>query len=233
MSLTFVKKNEALAHMPMDAKRAQVRERDGTIKWKKLEDVLESDAICFKNGRPSTMKGLPGRPSQQAGSVQPDLPSEMGQVIAPEVTRNFNAKKKSVSMNPLYQQICDDPYGDPILSQIMKELAEEAAALKFERKRADQQGRDAIALSVRRVDTLQRISDTWFKRREQLASKSVDLRSQAFRRLWLYILETFMEAMESAGVPEATAGNVQMTLGRKIQEGDWIENAKEAMRGSA
>lgn len=235
MSLTFVSCQEAAAYMPPDAKRVHVREEDGTIRWKPLSDVKDSDAIVFKNGKPMTMKSHPGRPTNNRPTLVPPmgLPTGLGQPIAPEITRNFDRKKKSVSSNHLYQQICTDPYDDGILSQIMKELAEEAAALKFERKRADQTGKDPIALSVRRVATLQSMTDTWFKRREQMATKAVDLKSPAFGRLFSYIVDSFVECMEKAGVQEATASNVTLELSRLFKENkDWEAGAKEAMRNA-
>lgn len=234
MSLTFVSCQEAASYMPQDAKRVHVREEDGTIRWKTLSDVLDTDAICFKNGKPMTMKSHPGRPSAHRSVPAPaGLAQGMGQPVAPEIVRNNDRKKKSVASNPLYQQICADPYEDGILSQIMKELAEEAAALKFERKRADQTGKDPIALSVRRVATLQSMADTWFKRREQMATKAVDLKSPAFARLYMYIVDTFVECMEKAGVEEATVSNVTLELSRLFKENkDWEAGAKEAMRNA-
>ena len=99
MSLTFVSRQDAVAYMPQDAKRVHVREEDGTIRWKPLSDVQETDAICFKNGKPMTMKSHPGRPTNhRALSVAPvGLSVGMGQPVAPEITRNNDRKKKSVA----------------------------------------------------------------------------------------------------------------------------------------
>jgi len=213
MSLTFVSRQDAVAYMPQDAKRVHVREEDGTIRWKPLSDVQETDAICFKNGKPMTMKSHPGRPTNhRALSVAPvGLSVGMGQPVAPEITRNNDRKKKSVASNHLYQQTCTDPYDDQILS--------------------DQTGKDPIALSVRRVATLQSMADTWFKRREQMATKSVDLKSPAFGRLFHYIVNTFTECMEKAGIEEATAADVTLLLSRLFKEDKgWEDGAKEAMR---
>jgi len=232
MSLTFVAPQEAMAHMPPDTVRVQVREEDGTLRWKPVDQVLETDAVCFQNGSPVTMKSKPGRP-RRAGAVAPPpgISSAMGQPIASQITQAHERKKKAVTANHVYQQVCLDPYDDKLLALIMKDLAEEAAALKFERKRADQTGKDPIALSVRRVATLQSIVDTWFKRRDQIASKLIDMKSPAFRRLFQYLVQTFCECMEEAGVEEATSANVTLELSRRIKDDPtWEDGAKEVMR---
>lgn len=233
MQITYVVLAEAASSLPVGTTDIQVREENGNIRWKSTDKVLETDAVCFKNGKPQVKRGKVGRPRKFPMIVPPaGVPLGQGQLIAPASIAATDHKRRAVTNDKVFRQIVAEPYDDGLIPLLMRELAEEAAALKFERVRADVTGKDVIALSMRRVDTLQRLIDTWFKRRDQMATKAIDMKGPVFRRLFGYLVGTFRECMEDAGVAESVVANVQLALSQRIQKDPtWEDGAKEAMKG--
>ncbi len=250
-NIQFVPYEEAVDSIPDGIARVQVRDQEGNMRYKQVGDLLSTDEVCFRQGRPITMKRHPGRPWPAGKTTQPlgamlaspkireendieeAVPSgePKRHAIGPVTRKGLDLRRKAIKDNPVVQYILEDPYSDKVLDQIMRELVEEAAGLKYERKLAN--SREAIQISLRRVATLETIISTWFKRREQMAAKSVDLKSSAFRRLFMYIVQTFCECMEEAGADETLQENVKMELARRFQnDATWEDGAKEAMRGT-
>ena len=108
-------------------------------------------------------------------------------------------------------------------------IGEEAASLRFERMEAERKGTDTSQLSMRRVAALKAIGDTWIKRKEQIQSRMIDLESPSFQALFQFISETFVRAMQSAGVRQELSDTVIAQFAKQLDD-SWKNEAKSRMK---
>lgn len=86
------------------------------------------------------------------------------------------------------------------LDVLMKEIAEELAHLKFERRKVAKEGKSTERLTVNRIASLRSLADLLLKRKEQALAERLDLQSprvQAMMKLWM---EYVYVAMEKSGL---------------------------------
>ena len=79
------------------------------------------------------------------------------------------------------------------------------------------------------MNALKAVGDTWLKKKEILSSKSIDLESKAFKKLFGHIAGTFRKACDEAGVRPELAESIFATFGSIVDDPDWILDAKKAM----
>lgn len=169
------------------------------------------------------MFGTPGSPSSS--------PSANTQKTNPSVSlNNLQARKKSkVSSDKVLEETKKAPESENVLTQVLVGLAEESASLAFEREEAERRGEATSQISLRRVNALRAVGDTWLKKKEIMSSKSIDLESKAFKKLFGHIAETFRKACDEAGVRPELAESVFATFGALVDDPEWIIDAKKAM----
>ena len=219
-------REDLLALIPPEANRLKVKDDLGHERWrdisKGLDTVLSSDEIIVVSGLPVTMKGQPGRRKK---APAPKPPPPVNQTVA-----NLIASKAAFfESDDLLKQIAKGVDGDDVLHLVMMGFAQEAASLQFERIEAERQGKETSQLSIRRINALKAIGETWIKRKEQLAGKLIDLESPAFARLFSFILETFREVMQTASVPRDQAETVFVELSNRMGDDSWEEEARRKM----
>jgi len=83
-------------------------------------------------------------------------------------------------------------------------------------------------VSVRRIGALKAIGDSWLKRKDQIAAQGVDMDSPAFKRLFTFIMETFKDALTSAGERPEMIETVFAGLSKKL-DSDWQREAVKRM----
>lgn len=212
-------KKEILDNLSSDAKRIKVEDENGQKKWRDLEDLHDTDSIILRaDGEPYVMNTKPGRKANPK-----ILPAN--EVVGEKVRQ----KHIQEDHDPLLRTIKANPDGNKVLDHILTGLAEEAFSLKFERSEAERQGQATSAISVRRVNALKALGDTYLKRKEQMDGSSVDMDSTAFKILFEFILETFRGAMEDSNLRTEMIETVFAKLTKRL-ESNWEDEAKNKMK---
>lgn len=211
--------------IPNGATRVQVKNEYGKLVWKKPSEIQPTDSIQInpKTGEAYVMFGTPGSPSS--------APNINTQSSNPSVNlNNLQSRKKSkVNSDKVLEETKKAPESENVLTQVLVGLAEESASLAFEREEAERRGEATSQISLRRVNALRAVGDTWLKKKEIMSSKSIDLESKAFKKLFGHIAETFRKACDEAGVRPELAESVFATFGSLVDDPEWIIDAKKAM----
>lgn len=208
-----------LALAPDGAVRVSVTDRMGKTRWRPLDGVEPFDTILLKNGIPITMKGTPGRPQIIEGAA------------SEEVADSVRQKDRDLSSDPIVKTAKTDPESADLLHHVVVSLAEEAASLGVERRNAELEGRETSQLSIRRVNALKAVAETWLKRKDQTAAKEIDLASPQFKAVFALTLDTFREAMGEASLRPEMVEMVFAKLTAKLQEG-WEQEARNRMKAA-
>lgn len=216
------KKQAALfAKIPSGTYRVYVKTETGKLKYKEPVALADTDEIQVnRDGDPVVMTAHPGRKK---------LP-----VLAPvneTVVEILKRKKEVLSEDPVLRVTRADPESPDVLHQVVLALGDEAASIAFEREEAERKGDETSHLSVRRINALKALADTWLKRREQIVSRGVDMETPAFRILFQYIVVTMKEAMDATGVHSSMTEAVFAKFSKMIDSNEWAAEAKNRMKG--
>jgi hypothetical protein len=137
-------------------------------------------------------------------------------------------RRQALSNDDLLEVVKANPESAFVLDYVMLGIAEEAAALGFERTEMERRGQPTSQVSVRRIGALKAIGDSWLKRKDQIASQGVDMDSPAFKRLFGYIMETFKESLVAAGERPEMIETVFAGLSKRL-DADWQREAVKRM----
>jgi len=224
-------RDERLALIPLDATYVQVMTEKGHERYrpvdpvnKNFEKVLDTDEIVLKNGRPTIMTKKPGRKKK---SAPPKLPT----ASTAKNAQTQQEKQKFFDHDALLNQIEKGVESEDILLLVMRGFAQEAASLEFERLNAEAEGKETSQLSIRRINALKAIGETYLKRKDQLAGKTIDMESPAFSRLFGFMLETFREAMLAGGVSRDHVETIFARLSDRMSDETWEQEARNKMKG--
>lgn len=210
---------DLLAKVPEGAKFVLVCTEKGDQKYRPIAELDPTDVIQVSSaGIPIVMKGKPGRPEKIV--LAPRNP------VVAEVSKR---KQETIGKDSVLQAVRTNPEDPGVLHQVVLALGEEAASLGFERSEAEREGRETSNISVRRVNTLKALADTWLKRKDQVVTRGIDLGSPAFKALMQYILETFRETMDLSGVRPEMIETVFARLAKAMQD-EWEVEAKRRMK---
>jgi len=211
--------------IPEGVSRVQVTDEVGKVVWRKPTDLRETDSIKFNpnTGEPYVMYGSPGL--SQTSSVANTTPPTSNAVISAIKTR----KKDLLDKDEIFKTTKSKPESSDVLTKVIQGLAEESASLHFERTEAERKGEKTSQISMRRVQALKAVGDTWLKKKEVLGSKGVDLESPSFKIVFTHIAETFRKACDIAGVRPEMSESVFAEFGRLVDDVDWVADAKAKM----
>lgn len=144
------------------------------------------------------------------------------------VAEVMKLRRQALSNDDLLEVVKANPESAFVLDYVMLGIAEEAAALGFERTEMERRGQPTSQVSVRRIGALKAIGDSWLKRKDQIASQGVDMDSPAFKRLFGYIMETFKESLVAAGERPEMIETVFAGLSKRL-DADWQREAVKRM----
>lgn len=222
-------RDEILALIPEGAARVKVIDEKGHERWRDIEEnldnILDTDDIVVIGGVPQITRSQPGR-RKKAPRPKPPEPSNAVVAEIRELKRIF------IEEDELLERLDDAPDSEDILHLVMRGFAQEAASLLFERSEAERQGNETSQLSIRRINALKALGETWIKRKEQLSGKTIDMASPAFARLFGFMLETFREVMHAGGIPRDQAETVFSRLSNRMRDETWELEAVKRMKGS-
>ena len=212
-------KARILRGLPQGTERVQVVDSKGKTCWRKVDAVQGKDTILFGNdGNPVVMRGTPGR------RKKPQL-----EAVNDNIAEVLEAKAEHLKDDDLTSAIAENPDSDSVLDIIMRDLAQEAASLEFERREAERNGRDTSTYSLRRANILKATGEMFIKRREKIESGMLDIDAPVFEVVFGFMLETFREALEESGTRPELIETVFAKLGKRLREG-WKQEAKARMR---
>lgn len=226
----FDERERVLALIPDTAVRIKVHDQAGNEAWRTIEKgedrdlstVLETDVLLVReDGRPYTMDKHPGRPRT----------AKRSKPVTKKVSEVVLERKQFKQKDPLLRKIRKDVESDSVLLQCMNGFADEAASLQFERLQAEVSGSPTSQISMRRIAALKAVAETWLKRKEQIANRSIDLSSTAFMRLFRFIFDTFIEVLRASDISEDQIEVIKVSLSKRLGDEHWEEEARSAMRG--
>jgi hypothetical protein len=214
-----------LGTLPPTATRVRVLDQYNQLKVRKIDDLEDKDRLVLdKSGQVIFLESQLGRPSGK-GNIVPTATPPANAAAAQFVTR----KKEVLKKDPIKTVAEKNPESSEVLQQVIVGLADEAASLAFERQEAEARGSETSQISIRRVNALKAIGDTWLKRKEVAGAQAIDFNSPGFRALFGYILETVKECMLEAGSRPELVETVFAKISGKVQDG-WVEEAKSRMK---
>lgn len=229
MAAKKLTRDAIIALIPADAKRVKVKTEKGHEKWRDItggmDGILDSDEILLVSSKPVTMNKVPGRKKK---TPAPKAPAPVNQTVA-----NLIAQKQAFFDNdPLLKQIENAVDAEDVLHLVMQGFAQESASLQFERVEAERTGKETSQLSIRRINALKALGETWIKRKEQLSGKIIDLESTAFQRLFGFMLDTFRESMLKGNVPRDQVETIFSRLSERMNDDTWEQEAQNKMKGA-
>ncbi len=217
-SMSVKDRDDLVAGLPPEVTRIQVIDDMGKQRFRKREELQDGDTIVLNSdGKPVVMAGSPGRPSKV--QLQP-VNDAVGEIV--------RMRKQAMAADDLLGIVRANPESTAVLDFVMLNIAEEAAALGFEREEMERRGQPTSQVSVRRIGALKAIGDSWLKRKDQIASQGVDMDSPAFKRLFKFIMETFQEALAGAGERPEMIETVFAALSKRL-DADWQREAIKRM----
>ena len=190
----------------------------GKTKYKAVDVLTEFDVIQLnKHGIPIVMKKSPGKAKQVV--IEPVTP------VAAEMIRQ---KSDALLFDPVLVVARARPEDPDVLHQIVLALGAESASIGFERYQAEIRGEKTSDLSVRRVNSLKAMADTWLKRKDQIASRGIDMSSPAYRVFMGSVLGLFKGSMESSGVRPELIETIFAKLSKSMND-EWETDVKRKM----
>lgn len=189
--------------------------------WKEVADidVLNDEIPLSLNGAPITMKGNPGRPQKVV--LAP---------LSPQIAEVASARESHIHSSQISNLTTRDPEGDGTFNAILSAMAAEADNVEFDRLEAQRHGHETSSLAIRRARILKSMADLILQKKKSADNTIIDLDSPNFEKVFEFTLQTFKEAMVSAGCRKEIVETVFTNLGRTLNN-DWKEDAKNKMRG--
>jgi len=214
--------DELVAKIPEGSDRVLVKTEKGDQKYRPIAEIADSDVIQVnKNGIPIVMKAAPGR--RKVPTIEP----------ANNVVKEILKRKQAiVDDDPVFRATRHDPESPEILRQVMLALSEETACIRFDRLEAERNGEDPSSHSLRRINALKTLVDTYLKRKEQMGAKDIDLHSPAIRVMIKYIMDTIREAMVTVGEREEMIKTVFAKTAQMMGDETWERDLRNRMKNA-
>lgn len=204
--------------IPSGARSVQVQDSaTGKTKYKPVDTLNELDVIMLnKSGIPIVMKKSPGKVKKV--TIEPATP------MTAEIVR---MKNSALASDPVLAVARLNPEDPDVLHQIVLALGLESASIGFERYQAELRGEKTSELSMRRVNSLKAMADTWLKRKDQVVSRGIDMSSPAYRILMKQVFIAFQEALISSGVRPELAETIFSKLSKTMGSDEWAADTKQ------
>ncbi len=208
-----------LSLIPAGTVSVLVMNAKGKQEYKAVADLEEADEIQVKkDGNPIVMKKQPGRKKTPSAAASTPATEEM-----------IRRKVEEIKQDPILLAAKDRPDDPDVLHQVVLGLGTEAASLVFEREEAERNGDKTSEISIRRVNALKAMADTWLKRKDQIINRGVDLESAAFKAVLRLLIETFQGSMEASGIPDEMIETVLAKMAQSMGP-EWDTDAKNRMK---
>jgi len=84
----------------------------------------------------------------------------------------------------------------------LKEIAEEASHMKFERRKASREGKNTTQFTVMRVTALKQLTEVLLKRKEAALAERIDLKNPRFQKILTLWMEFVYTSMQKSGISD-------------------------------
>jgi len=123
------------------------------------------------------------------------------EVVDPDETaRSLRERENYVKGQELVQVAARRGSTGEMLELTVQEITEELAHLKFERRKASQEGKPTAQHTIARIASLRNLAEVILKRQEHSRAERMDFRSPEFKKIMLSWLEFVHEACEKTGI---------------------------------
>lgn len=115
------------------------------------------------------------------------------------VQKDLRNRIAFVKNQPLVKALVD---GEPstAMNMLLIEIAEEISHLKYERRKAAEEGRATAKYTAARVNSLKSLAETIIRRKEAAIAENLDLKSPRIQKIFKIWMQFFYEAMEKSNV---------------------------------
>lgn len=121
-----------------------------------------------------------------------------------KVSREIVEREEFVARQELTVKVNTTTDSKDIVNSVVREIAEELAHLKFERKKAARDGKNTANYTISRIQSLRSLADLLLKRMENARAEELDLRSPRFRevlKLWMeFVYDSMVKVQVSDDV---------------------------------
>lgn len=173
-----------------------------------LQDLTGEDGIQRRRGRPKKVE------------KRPDLyDAWYHQQVGEERRRHIDADRVVLAVRGRAD-------AQEVLQGIRQAVAEEAAALQFQRRELEKRGRDAAQVSSRRIDALAQLGKLELELRK-LHAQEVDLRGERFQK----VFRLWVEDIRDIAVQVLSPQQMEVFFTRLESRMDnWEDRAEAAIR---
>ena len=157
--------------------------------------------------------------------VQKGRPRKLPTEFANEELRQVHRKKElHLKKDPVLKTLLKDSNHYDVVDSIMRELASESSLLKFERDELANAGKYTSTVSQTRLTALRLTLDAFFRKKDMVEGKSLDIKSLEVQRLIEFVLMRVRDACDDAGISEEMAS---VLFDRIVER---LENAEPEMK---
>ena len=163
----------------------------------KKDDPKRSHLIVLPGGKKVDPKeiGMAGHIVGTSGTIPtPDI-------VDPEQTaRDLREREHYVKKQELVQAAYRKAPTGEMLELAVQEITEELAHLKYERRKASQDGKPTAQHTIARIASLRNLAEVLLKRQENVHAERMDFRSPEFKKVIHEWLEMIHECMLKVGL---------------------------------
>ncbi len=116
------------------------------------------------------------------------------------VDQEIKERERFVSQQDLVRHAKTGSPTSELVDAALVELTEELGHLKWERRRAMENGKSTSPISLGRIGSLRTLVELLLKRKEASRAEELDLKSPRFQAVFKVWMEFFYDSMEKSGV---------------------------------
>jgi hypothetical protein len=134
---------------------------------------------------------------------------QSGQVPTPEIIdpdeidQSLREREIFVNKQSLVKAINEKVGSSNFLDLVIKEITEEIAHLKWERRQAIKDGKNPSNYTIARIASLKSLSEVLIKKRQTFVDESLDFKSPKVQKLFQIWMEFFYNCMEKSKISKA------------------------------
>jgi hypothetical protein len=120
-----------------------------------------------------------------------------------ESDRELKDREKFIKKQAMVRAMEDGAHPIQLVDITLKEIAEEIAHLKYDRRKAIKNGEPSAKYTLATITSLRTLSDALIKKKLSFEDASVDFKSPKVQRLFQMFIEFFYHCMEQSGISKA------------------------------
>jgi len=144
----------------------------------------------------------------------PYVVGQSGQVPTPEVIdpkdidKDVRDREAYVKRQELVQAIDQKAPASEVVDLVLKEITEELAHLKYERRKATLDGKNTANYTISRIASLRQLADVLLKRQENARAERLDLKGPEFKKVLRLWMEFLYESMTKVSIDDSTIDTI-------------------------